>query len=255
VRLDPVAPRPFTLLHDQLDRPARRRQAGDRSQFLPLEGRGDGLRARRPDENGVLAVAVAQAGKPGLDPPVQVAHRLPWLGRRGDRPVDAGQGLDARLCGEALGVLQRHPLGPLQVHEMTQRPLTEGQQRDLYSGRIPPRQDREVGALEMRCRADSGQDVSGQRQVQHLLLDDVDQRGFPCLHPCDLLRREVLARGALERELRVQVLAHQAMLDLAGLAEQVDKLFPAPHLQRRLSGHRGLASIPSLLRSSSKCRR
>jgi hypothetical protein len=44
------------------------------------------------------------------------------------------------------------------------------------------------------------------------------------------------------------------MLDLAGLAEQVDKLFPAPHLQRRLSGHRGLASIPSLLRSSSKCR-
>src|SRR4029077_7990781 len=81
---------------------------------------------------------------------------------------------------------------------------------------------------------------------------DADQRGFPCLHSCDLLRRESLASGALKRELRVQVLAHQAMLDLAGLTEQVDKLFPAPHLQRRLRGHRGLASIPSLLRSSSK---
>src|SRR5690349_25070905 len=137
---------------------------------------------------------------------------------------------------------------------MTQRSLTEWQQRDLYSGRIPPRQDREVGALEMRCRADSGQDVGGQRQVQHLLLDDVDQRGFPCLHSCDLLRREALASGALKRELRVQVLAHQAMLDLAGLAEQVDKLFPAPYLQRRLSGHRGLVSIPAFSGLPAKCR-
>ena len=128
---------------------------------------------------------------------------------------------------------------------MTQRLLTERQQRDLHPGRIPPRQDRQVRALEMRRRADRGQDVGGQRQVQHLLLDDIDQRGLPRLHPRELLRGETLAGGALERELRVQVLAHQAMLDLAGLAEQVDKLFPALHLQRRLGGHRGLPSRPS----------
>src|SRR6185369_5664321 len=47
------------------------------------------------------------------------------------------------------------------------------------------------------------------------------------------------ASGAFERELRVQVLTHQAMLDLAGLAEQVDKLLTALDLQRRLGSHRG----------------
>jgi hypothetical protein len=69
-------------------------------------------------------------------------------------------------------------------------------------------------------------DVGGQCQVQHLLFDDVDQRGLLGLYPARLLRREPLVGCALQGELRVQVLAHQAMLDLAGLAEQVDMLFP-----------------------------
>jgi len=38
------------------------------------------------------------------------------------------------------------------------------------------------------------------------------------------------------------------MLDFAGLAEEVDKLFPALHLQRRLGDHRATSihSIPGL---------
>jgi hypothetical protein len=122
---------------------------------------------------------------------------------------------------------------------MTQRLLTERQQHDLHPRRIPPRQDRQIRALEMRRSADRGQDVGGQRQVQHLLLDDIDQRGLPRLHPRELLRGKTLGDGALERELRVQVLTHQAMLDLAGLAQQVDKLLTALDLQRRLGSHRG----------------
>ena len=90
----------------------------------------------------------------------------------------------------------------------------------------------------MRRRADRGQDVGGQRQVQHLLLDDIDQRGLPRLHARELLRGETLVGGALKRELRVQILTHQAMLDLAGLAQQVDKLLTALDLQRRLGSHR-----------------
>jgi hypothetical protein len=168
------------------------------------------------------------------------------LGHRNHRRLD-GRGLDVRQRSEARRISQRHPLWPLQVHEVAQRPLTEGQQRDLHSGRIPPRQDRQVGALEMGRRADSGQDVGGQGQVQHLLLDDVDEGGLPGLDPSELLRREALVGGALERELCVQVFAHEGMLDFAGLAEEVDKLFPALHLQRRLGGHRG-ASIHSTLR-------
>ena len=128
---------------------------------------------------------------------------------------------------------------------MPQRPLPERQKRDLHFGRIPPRQDGQVGALEMRCGADGGQDVGGQRQVQHLLLDDVDEGGLPGLNTVQLLRRQALAGRAFERELCVQVFAHQAMLKLAGLAEEVDKLFPALGLQRRLSSHRDLHSWPS----------
>src|SRR5580700_2647921 len=87
----------------------------------------------------------------------------------------------------------------------------------------------------MRRRADGRQDVGGQGQVQHLLLDHGDQRLFPGLHPGELVVSQALIRPALERELRVQVLTHQAVLDLAGLTQQVHQLLPGIHPERRLS--------------------
>jgi predicted PurR-regulated permease PerM len=50
-----------------------------------------GIHLRWPDENGVLAVAVAQVRKPGLDPAVQMAGRPPFLGLRHQWPVIGGQ--------------------------------------------------------------------------------------------------------------------------------------------------------------------
>ena len=81
---------------------------------------------------------------------------------------------------------------------MPQRLLTERQERYLNLGWIPSRPYRQVGALEMGRRADSGQDVGGQRQMQHLLFDDVDKGGLPDLDPGELLSCESLAGGALE---------------------------------------------------------
>src|ERR1700733_6954341 len=155
-------------------------------------------------------------------------------GCHGSAPA-GGQRLGVPGGREPGRVVQRHPLGPLQVDEVAQRPLAERHQRDLHARRVPAGQDREVGPLEMRRRADGGQDVGGQRQVQHLLLDHGNQRLFPGLHPGELAVGQALIRPALERELRVQVLTHQAVLDLAGLTQEVHQLPPGIHPQRRLS--------------------
>src|SRR6266568_694117 len=82
-------------------------------------------------------------------------------------------------------------------------------------------------------RAQRAQDVGRQRQVQHLLLDHVDQGQLPGLNAGQLLRCEAFLDAPLQRELSVEVLAEQAVLEFAGLAEQVDELLPALHSQGR----------------------
>ena len=79
---------------------------------------------------------------------------------------------------------------------MPQRPLTERQERYLDLWWIPSRPDRQVGALEMGRGPDSGQDVGGQGQMQHLLLDDVDESGLPGLDSVQLVGREPLVDRA-----------------------------------------------------------
>ena len=106
---------------------------------------------------------------------------------------------------------------------------------NLCARRIPMGQDREVGPLEMRRRPDGRQNVGGQRQVQHLLLDHADHRSFPGLHPHQLGRRQALVRAAFERELRVQVFTHQPVLDFARLTQQIHQLLAGIHLQHWLS--------------------
>jgi hypothetical protein len=79
-------------------------------------------------------------------------------------------------------------------------------------------------------------------QMQHLLLDDLDEGRLPGLHPGQLLRRKALVGAPLEGELGVQVFAHETVLELADFTEEIDKLFPALDPQRRLGGQRDLES-------------
>ena len=110
-------------------------------------------------------------------------------------------------CGEPFRILERHPLWALEIHEVTERPLPERNQRDLDIGRVPAAEDGEIRPLEMRGRANRRQDVGGQREVQHLLLDDVDQSGFPGLDPRQLLGGYALRDAPFEGELGIEVLA------------------------------------------------
>ena len=136
--------------------------------------------------------------------------------------------------GESFRILEGHPFRALEIHEVTERPLPERHQRDLNIRRVPAGQDGEVRPLEMRRRADRRQDVRGQGQVQHLLLDDVDEGGFPRLDPRQLLRGYALRDAPFQGKLGVEVFAEEAVFQLTGLTQQVDELLPALDAKGRL---------------------
>jgi hypothetical protein len=70
--------------------------------------------------------------------------------------------------------------------------------------------------------------------VQHLLLGHVDEHGLPGGHLGQRLDAEPFLLGALEGELREQVLTHQPVLQLTGLGEQPNELLAVFDSQRRL---------------------
>src|SRR5438876_8638794 len=81
--------------------------------------------------------------------------------------------------------------------------------------------------------AERAQDVGRQGQVQHLLLDHVDEGELPGLDAGQLLRRDAFLHAPLQGKLGVKVLAEQAVFEFAGLTEQVDELLPALNSQGR----------------------
>ena len=221
VGVAPVAPGAFALFDDELDRGLGRGQVGDRGQLRPLEHLGGRLGVGRPDEHPVLAVALDEPLQAVLDAAVQVTDGLVVLGD-GHQLIAVGQRLGLADGGEALGVGQVHPFGAFQVDEVPQGSFLEPDQGDLHPGRIPARQDGEVRPVQVWGGPDGGEQVGGQRQVQHLLLDDVDEHLLPGGHRGQLL----VAQRRLERQSR--------LLASGGLT---------PMLPRRLSGSsRPLAS-------------
>jgi hypothetical protein len=172
-------------------------------------------------------------------PRVQMTDGLVVL-RNGHELLAAGQRLRLADGGKALGVGQVHPLRALQVDEVVQGSFPEPDQGDLHPGRIPARQDGEVGPVQMGGSPDRRQQVGGQGQMQHLLLADVDEHPLPSGHLGQLLGSEPFVRAALEGELGEQVLTHQPVLQLTGLREQPEQLLTALHPQRGLHRHRDL---------------
>jgi hypothetical protein len=136
--------------------------------------------------------------------------------------------------GEAFRVAQVHPLGALQVDEVAQGPLAEGDQRDLHAWGVPARQDRKVRPVQVGRGPDRGEQVGGQGQVEHLLLRHVDEHLLPGGHLGQLLVADPFVNAALEGELGEQVLTHQPVLQLTGLREQPHELLAVLDSQRRL---------------------
>ncbi len=157
---------------------------------------------------------------------------MPLLGRRGD-PVGR-RSAERRGCPPAAkpsASRSAMPSGPLQKHEMAQRPLAERQQGDLDSGGY---QRERIGKL--------GRSKWGAAPIAVRMLVASARCSISCLMTSMMAGSQAWMRvscsgvtpsldAALEGELRVQVLAEQAVLELAGLAEQVDELLPAIHEQ------------------------
>jgi hypothetical protein len=74
--------------------------------------------------------------------------------------------------------------------------------------------------------------------MQHLLTRDGQDHPAPALDGRKLIVSKSRAGRALEAERGIEVLAHQAVLKLSTLAQQVGQLLAVPHHDGRLSPHK-----------------
>ena len=125
---------------------------------------------------------------------------------------------------------------------MPERLLGERQQLHPDPGRVCVWRQREVRPLERRASPDGGQQVLDEREVQHLLLGDVDDLAPPAPRGRELLRRQPLVVAVLHGEGRVQVLAHHELFECRGLAERPDQRLAVLEDHRRRVGNGATAS-------------
>ena len=235
VRARDVAGGTLTLLHDGLKRSQGGLEVAHRLQLLPPERVRSRLRPGWTDEQPGLAEAVDQAAQTVPEGAVQLT-----LGDEGLRP---GLQLARRhrrravpRVVEGFGVLHRHIHRALEEHEVPQRVLAERQQRELDRRRVTLGAVRIVGAGDIRCGSDRGQQVVHHRPMQHLLRGDGQQHTTPAFNRLELADRESWARMGAQAEGRVQVLPHGQMFDLRCLAQQV-RQFLAVLDHDRCRGH------------------
>ncbi len=124
-------------------------QVGHGNEFGPGEGALGDLGLWRPDEHAVLAHLVDEVPEPGLDRPVQVPDRGEVLQPRHELVGrhDRRRGI---RCGKPVGVGEIHPLRPLEIQEVAQRLLAEGQQHEANARRVVASRLRKVGPRQMR---------------------------------------------------------------------------------------------------------
>ena len=239
----PVPGRPLSLLNDAFQRPVGARQVGDGPKVRPAEGGLAGLVKRRADEQPVLAQPAGQMRQPPLHRTVQMTLRRPILAPRHHLP---GPHRRQRRPGmlEPLRVGVLGPLRPLQVHKMLQRRLAERQQPKLHPGRIAPRLVRQVRPAHIRRRPHGRKQILHHRPMQHLLTRDGQDHPAPALDGRKLIAAKTRTRRVFEAERGIQVLAHQAVLKLSTLAEEVGQLLAVLHHDGRLSRHSRKLSLP-----------
>ena len=233
VRVFPVPARSLALLQDLVDGPLGRGHVGNRDQLGPAEVGLGGLRPGRADEQRRLAVLLGQVRDAGLDRPVQVPHSREILAARDDLAVLHGR-RGAAVRDHPGGVLDVHALRAFEVHEVPQRLVAERHQRQVHAGRVVAGGLREVRPGQVRGRADGGQQVLHQRQVQHLLRGHVGDLLAPSSDGLFFFRGQAFGLRLLQAEGGVQVLAHDAVLEFGGLAEHVDQRLAVLDHERRL---------------------
>jgi hypothetical protein len=119
-----------------------------------------------------------------------------------------------------------------------QRRLTEREQPHLHARRIALRLMRHVGPADVRGGTDGREQVLDHGPVQHLLSGDAENHSAPPLDGCKLIGPQPRACRAFEAERGVEVLAHQAMLELGRQAQQVGQLLAVSHHDDRLCPHK-----------------
>ena len=230
----PVPSSPLPLLDDALDGPVGARQVGDGPKVRPAKGGLVGLLERRSDEQPVRAELVRQVSQTPLNGAVQVTHRGEVLAPRDDL---LGPHRRGRQPGrpEPLSVGAFHPFRSLQVHKVLQRRLAEREQPHLYPGRVAPRLMRHVRPADIGGRPDGREQVLDHGPVQHLLSGDAEDHHAPALDGLQLLVPKAGTYRAREAERGVEVLAHQAMLKLSSLRQQIGQLLAVSHHDDRLA--------------------
>ena len=212
----------LALLHDYVDRPLGVSEAGDRAHTFqvhhlrPHLARGIGEKQRLASQP---LVERAQVGANGV---VKVA----------DSGVILRAGHQPRLCllanivvlDEGGAVLSFHPLRSFKEDEVLERLGVEAGEPHGHARREVARRDRECGTAEMRPAPDRHRQVGDDHEVPHLLDRNVDDRRAPALQRLSLALGHAKLTGALQAEGRVEVAAHQRVLDFSRLRQQMQQL-------------------------------
>jgi hypothetical protein len=106
---------------------------------------------------------------------------------------------------------------------VAQRGLAERHQRELDAGRVVASLQREVRPPHARRGTDRGQEVVHEREVQHLLRGDLEDRRPPATDRQQLPLGHAFVDRLLQAERREQVLTADRVLDLGSLDEHVDE--------------------------------
>jgi hypothetical protein len=113
------------------------------------------------------------------------------------------------------------------VDEVLDHRLGERGELDDHRGRQDSWIERKVPAPEPRCTTERARDVPHRGEVAHLLDRDLEDRASPARDRLGFVRGETLT--LLERERRVEVRAHEVVLELGGFVQTMDQLLAAGH--------------------------
>ena len=153
--------------------------------------------------------------------------------RREPRQIHAA--LERELGLEAHAVPLGATVRPLEKDEMLHDLFAEGRELDDDSGGQRARVERKIAAAEARRAAERRRDVPHRREMPHLLERDAHDRAAPARNGLGFALRQTFGRSVAQTEGRIEIRAHQVVLELGGLVERVHE--PLTRRCRNFSAH------------------